>query len=457
MATSIKDGLNYIIQAIENIIEPKLEKLRYDKTYRAKVIKKTSDGVYKVQINGTEYSVKYKGDLNVGDIVKVKAPLNNFSDIYIETLPSDKVITSYNDLNNKPAINSTYTVAQTTSANETIQGTISFHKISKTGNYNDLNNKPTIPSVVDNLTSTSVSNALSANQGRLLNNKFGNYLPLTGGTLTGNVHMQKSSSNEDTGYYAKRTDTGTEVWLGVGSGGVNHGVYSTKLGKWIVYADKNNAYLNGTANKALESNKLENINGRITNANVAHTYENSRAHLQLLQATGSMTANKPISDGYILHFSWDNAGSYNAQFFIGNSVGMGGTLQARGCNGANGTWGSWETILRNKTLYDNSSGTTGTITLSESAANFNYLEIFYLRENNDYASTRINSPNNKLTFLQDTYITSQGSLMQIAVKRIKISGTSITSVYDYYANLETNKVSIGTHNVMKITKVVGYR
>lgn len=203
--------------------------------------------------------------------------------------------------------------------------------------------------------------------------------------------------------------------------------------------------------------RLENRDGRIANANINHIYHNSRAHLQLLQATGSMTANKPASDGYILHFSWDNAGAYNAQFFIGNSVGMGGTLQARGCNGANGTWGSWETILRNKILYDNSSGTTGTITLSESAANFNYLEIFYLRENNDYASTRINSPNNKLTFLQDTYITSQGSLMQIAVKRIKISGTSITSVYDYYANLETNKVSIGAQNVIKIIKVIGYR
>lgn len=203
--------------------------------------------------------------------------------------------------------------------------------------------------------------------------------------------LKKSSG--DTGYYAKRTDTGTEVWFGVGSGGVNHGVYSTKLGKWIVYADTNNAYLNGTANKALESNKLENINGRIANANVTHTYENSKAHVQLLQATGSMTANKPVSDGYILHFSWDNSGTYNAQFFIGNSNGTGGRLQARGCNGANGTWGSWETILRNKTLYDNSSGTTGTITLSESAANFHYFEIFFLRADNDYGSARIANPN----------------------------------------------------------------
>lgn len=63
----------------------------------------------------------------------------------------------------------------------------------------------------------------------------------------------------------------------------------------------------------------------------------------------------------------------------------------------------------------------------------------------------------RIADLKDIYITNFGSLMQIAVKRIKISGTSITSVYDYYANLETNKVSIGAQNVMKIIKVTGYR
>ncbi len=63
----------------------------------------------------------------------------------------------------------------------------------------------------------------------------------------------------------------------------------------------------------------------------------------------------------------------------------------------------------------------------------------------------------RIADLKDIYITNSGSLMQIAVKRIKISGTSITSVYDYYANLETNKVSIGAQNVMKIIKVTGYR
>lgn len=147
MATSIKEGLNYIIQAIQNMIEPQLDKLRYDRTYRAKVIEKIEAGLYRVQINGTEYKVNYSGDLNVGDIVKVKAPLNNFSDIYIETLPSSGGsggTSNYNDLVNKPILNTNNTTGQNTNNAETIKGIINLHKISKTGNYTDLRNLPSL-------------------------------------------------------------------------------------------------------------------------------------------------------------------------------------------------------------------------------------------------------------------------------------------------------------------------
>mgnify|MGYP004458959197 CR=1 FL=1 len=146
MATQeTKDGLGYIIQAINNIIEPKVETLRYDKTYRAKITEIIEPGIYKVQLNGIEYELSYHGVLNVGDIVKVKAPLGNFSDIYIEAIPdtsgeSDPV--DYNDLLNKPILDTSNTNSQETQSNEIIRDTIKLHKISKTGNYNDLIGKP---------------------------------------------------------------------------------------------------------------------------------------------------------------------------------------------------------------------------------------------------------------------------------------------------------------------------
>jgi microcystin-dependent protein len=142
-----RDGLDCILQAINNIVEPKVAKLKYDKTYRAKVTQQIDTGLYMVKINNVEYKLPYSGTLNVGDIVKVKAPLNNFSDIYIEALPGSGGgggggTTNYNDLTNKPVLNSNYSTSQTPNASEIIKGTISLHKISKTGNYNDLLNKP---------------------------------------------------------------------------------------------------------------------------------------------------------------------------------------------------------------------------------------------------------------------------------------------------------------------------
>lgn len=74
-----------------------------------------------------------------------------------------------------------------------------------------------------------------------------------------NVTLENGEASTDTWFKAERTDTGVAASVGVGSGGINHGVYSHKLNKWIVYADGSNVYINGvnvssqTANKVLAS------------------------------------------------------------------------------------------------------------------------------------------------------------------------------------------------------------
>lgn len=106
MKDNIKDGLQAILNAVNNLIEPKLENLRYDKTYRAKVISSEGAGFYGVQINGKNYKARCDNTgLTVGQIVKVKAPLNNFSDIYIEGASSGaesgtdyKIYNTYSDM-----------------------------------------------------------------------------------------------------------------------------------------------------------------------------------------------------------------------------------------------------------------------------------------------------------------------------------------------------------------------
>ena len=257
MATQqTKDGLGYIIQAISNIVEPKMETLKYDKTYRAKIVEEIEVGIYKVQINNVIYKLSYSGALNVGDIVRVKAPLNNFSDIYIEPLPGSGGesggTTNYNDLANKPVINSTYSTSQTTNANETLKGTIALHKISKTGNYNDLLNKPNLNFIptsqkgaadgvaslgadkivpkselptdvvydsnykhitIENvLNSTSTTNALSANQGKVLNDKINALkIPSVIDNLTSTSTIDALSANQGKVLAGRISDNDTMI------------------------------------------------------------------------------------------------------------------------------------------------------------------------------------------------------------------------------------------------------
>lgn len=257
MATQqTKDGLGYIIQAISNIVEPKMETLKYDKTYRAKIVEEIEVGIYKVQINNVIYKLSYDGTLNVGDIVRVRAPLNNFSDIYIEPLPGSGGgsggTTNYNDLANKPVINSTYSTSQTTNANETLKGTIALHKISKTGNYNDLLNKPSLNFIptsqkgaadgvaslgankivpkselptdvvydsnykhitIENvLNSTSTTNALSANQGKVLNDKINSLnIPSVVDNLTSTSVTDALSANQGKVLAGRISDNDTMI------------------------------------------------------------------------------------------------------------------------------------------------------------------------------------------------------------------------------------------------------
>lgn len=67
----------------------------------------------------------------------------------------------------------------------------------------------------------------------------------------GNVYggSEYTLSNEydgtNTFYRANRTDKNRNVAFGIGSGGSNAGFYDSDMGKWIVYSNGTNAYLNG--------------------------------------------------------------------------------------------------------------------------------------------------------------------------------------------------------------------
>lgn len=64
------------------------------------------------------------------------------------------------------------------------------------------------------------------------------------------INVSKGVANVDAKVTVERSDTGVSLFLGVGSGGTNHGVFSNKLEKWMVYADASSVHLNGNAETA---------------------------------------------------------------------------------------------------------------------------------------------------------------------------------------------------------------
>jgi len=110
-------------------------------------------------------------------------------------------------------------------------------------------------------------------------------------------------------------------------------------------------------------------------------------------------------------------------------------------------------------LYSNASGSSGTITLSASAANYNILEVFYTDEDgNQMQSIRAYNPNGKKITLD--MIEPSNSAQAYAYQRTSlynISGTSIN--YEDAVYIQHNNQAVPTIKVtpyIKITRVLGW-
>lgn len=138
-------------------------------------------------------------------------------------------------------------------------------------------------------------------------------------------------------------------------------------------------------------------------------------------------------------------------------------------------WGDWQTVLTDKniasnsvaTLYENSTGTTGTITLSQSAANFAYLEFFLFKDTaSGWWSVKVPSPNGKNVQIGTQYFANSGTTnsgvgLQFIGKSLTISDKTITQNQEYYMNfdksLDGNVVGAGTQTTVKVMKVLGHK
>lgn len=111
--------------------------------------------------------------------------------------------------------------------------------------------------------------------------------------------------------------------------------------------------------------------------------------------------------------------------------------------------------LSGQVLYSSASGTAGTVTLSDSAENYTYIEIFY-RSSGDNAcgSVKVFSPNGKLVHLGTIHYVADFDYAKFAL--VNVSGSMITFSQNYQITIKNNGSTYSAENAIFITRVVGY-
>lgn len=120
------------------------------------------------------------------------------------------------------------------------------------------------------------------------------------------------------------------------------------------------------------------------------------------------------------------------------------------------------TVLYNN--WDTSKTTSTSIKLSDSAANYKYLDFFYGKLDNNnggYSYTRVYNPNNKRVMLLQMNYAGSDNILQLVGSKWLINGTAVSSEYNGYINCSITSTGINgimaSENKQIIYRVEGYK
>ena len=82
---NLQEVYKKMAEDINYLFTRKADALKYDKTFRGKVIRQESTSKYKVLHKNKEYPVKSDYKLSVGDLVWICAPCNNWDELYVKS------------------------------------------------------------------------------------------------------------------------------------------------------------------------------------------------------------------------------------------------------------------------------------------------------------------------------------------------------------------------------------
>jgi len=166
----------------------------------------------------------------------------------------------------------------------------------------------------------------------------------------------------------------------------------------------------------------------------------------------------PNSYGNILNLRGKDATGVSQLFLGWDSGNAIGAIRYRSMRDSGNSWSSWGRIYTETGLYLSSSGSSGTITLSENVTNFSYIEIFGHTNSGENVYTKVCNANGKTFNLEGGYLATNNIWQEIRA-RFKVNGTTISKEYEYYINTTSDGgTSMGQQgNNVFIDRVVGLR
>lgn len=340
------------------------------------------------------------------------------------------------------------------------------------------NNKPTIKiyykkSSVSSWSSVSASiNSTASGTGGVVSATGNHWLSSIATDSTYTVYAMITDSYGSSISSSRITIFGAERILNIrpeGKGiafGKKAGTNNLLDSKWAISSDDPAGTMNNLSYRGanlISSTTNDTTANWVSQGNLATTYYNTSGQLN----------GQPGAYGFVVNVT--NDAQQVHQLWMTQKQ---GNICHRGGN-VNDGLGDWRTMLDSfnytnyvsskpvelttfsSAIYDN--GTMGTITLNQTAANFNYLEIFYCdNTNNGYKSTRVYKPNGKTVELSCVEASSTSGIVYIRATEWLISGTALIFQEGKYAQLKNTEAATiinltSNENFMKILKVVGYK
>lgn len=377
--------------------------------------------------------------------------------------------------------------------------------------------------IIDNLSSSSTIAGLSANQGRVLNNKFGNYLmykravinlssldqntyyPVVGtglpkqgmhrlklavelnsgtkpswsthnsgfscnldilnegagwGTTNGNgivlEYDYKFADSQPVSYTQLTNSSRPVFWC---RGGGQYYIWTDYDETWTIY--QSSTTLNSQTFAPVTTLPAINFAFSTIQANI--NAKNIQASKSIIVVNSSEEAScgvaSPYTNRMYMYANGSGRGIYDT--IMGTVIGVTGTSSAdtnkRFYGIANRAYNDEDgNKIKHTVAYSNTSGTSGTVTLSASAANYKNIRITYKNDDGQYGSTTISNISNANGTTYGTIVRkdSGNSSIMLNSALFAVSGTSITISRNTQANVKFGSaLNTSDANKLSITKV----